>query len=244
MAGLVAKVGEATTAALGAKEAAHDEGKATRDALALVAQDAKAAKVAVQGLIMGDAIPPRIDGQTNAGRIKQLRHLRTDGNAELTVLLEREAVRKRDLLGETTVARTARETKDAAKKAKAKDRDEAKATKKANADAKRDETAETKARKLGRKAAAGPSKRQKMAPTAGNDQMKLGSSASGSQSTVSRASSGQRRLSAPSSGACWAQRQPSVPTCGPAWLPCRLSSSPPWPSWLPGWPPSPSRLPS
>ena len=72
----------------------------------------------------------------------------------------------------------ARKVRDDVKKAEAD-------VKKANADAKRTKTAETKARKLeGPKAAAGPSKRQKMAPTAGADEMTLGSSASRSQSMM------------------------------------------------------------
>jgi hypothetical protein len=141
---------------------------------------------------MGDEVPRRA-GQTDKARMKQLRLLKTNQNAEITDIREREAVRLRDLLGETPEAKVARETKDAAKKAKLKVAADAKAAKKANADekkakadekkAKADEkrakTAETKAARIlkGPKAAAGPSKRQKVASTAGTGQMTLGARA-------------------------------------------------------------------
>ena len=73
------------------------------------------------------------------------------------------------------------EPKKADERAKAATRE----AKKATAEKKTADKEAKQARKLGPNAAAGPSKRQKMAPIAGAGQMTLGSSASGSQPKVS-----------------------------------------------------------
>ena len=74
-----------------------------------------------------------------------MRYLKTTLNGECMDLREREAVRLRDLLGETPESKAAREARRGAKDAKVKDRDAAKATKKAKADEKRANNAKEKA---------------------------------------------------------------------------------------------------
>jgi hypothetical protein len=129
----------------------------TREALAPIAEGV----TAVRDMFLGKEVP-RHPGQTTKERLKQLRLIKTVINGECKDLCEEEAVRMRDLLGETSDARASRE----AKEAKVKDRDAAKATKKADADAKRGNNAKEKAdaKVVKEKAKATPKTRAKATP--------------------------------------------------------------------------------
>jgi hypothetical protein len=95
-----------TTRALVTSEAVE-----TRAALALVAENARvgsAAAVDALAMLMGKDAGMRT-GQTDKERLKECRSIKTQLNNECLEICEREAVRKRDLLGETPAARASRE---------------------------------------------------------------------------------------------------------------------------------------
>jgi hypothetical protein len=103
------KVDGNTTRALVTREAVE-----TRTAVALVAEDARtgrAAAVNALDLLMGKDVGRRPE-QTAKERLKECRSLKTALNNECLELCEEEAVRKRDLLGETPAARASREARE------------------------------------------------------------------------------------------------------------------------------------
>jgi sRNA-binding protein len=112
------------------------------------ARDASVAATAALGVLMGKDVGRR-PGQTAKERLKECRSLKTALNNECLELCEEEAVRKRDLLGETSAARAAREAKEQAAATKAesaqKVKDEKKAAKDLAAAQKKTEAADKKA---------------------------------------------------------------------------------------------------
>ena len=81
----------------------------TRAALAPIAEDVRAVmgvQVAIQDMLMGKETL-RQPGQTAKARLKELRRIKGKINEECMDLCEEEAVRKRDLLGETSAGRAA-----------------------------------------------------------------------------------------------------------------------------------------
>jgi hypothetical protein len=99
------KVDGNTTRSLVTREAVE-----TRTAVALVAEDARAGRAAAvdaRDMLMGKDIGRR-PGQTPKERLKECRSIKTALNNECLELCEEEAVRKRDLLGETPAARASR----------------------------------------------------------------------------------------------------------------------------------------
>jgi colicin import membrane protein len=129
MKGIAKDVTETKEAAIAGENAA----KAAEEA----AIDARDRSDDVLNLLKGQDVG-RAPGQTAKERLKEVRNIKTSLNNEAMDLREEEALRLRDLLGETPESKAAREARRGAKDAKVKDRNAAKDAKVKERDAAKD----------------------------------------------------------------------------------------------------------